>query len=249
MKEVNLTVGRRDGTGRGTGRRLRQAGEIPGIVYGPETKPIPVKVEYQKLYRTMHGIPLNTIINLDIEGESGVSRKVLIREIQKDPVTGSLLHLDFHHIPLDKPIALTVPIKTVGIPIGVKNFGGIVEHIRREIDISCLPTDIPGEIEVDISELNIGASLHVSDLKLENVTILTNPTRTLVTVVAPTVVKSEAEAAAEAAAEGEAVEGEEGAEGAEGAEGEEAAEGKAEKGEEKKKGEDKKKEEGGGKKH
>ena len=213
MKEVNLTVGRRDGTGRGTGRRLRQAGEVPGIVYGPETKPIPVKVVYQKLYRVMHGIPLNTIINLDIEGESGVSRKVLIREIQKDPVTGSLLHLDFHHIPLDKPIALTVPIKTVGIPIGVKNFGGIVEHIRREIDISCLPTDIPGEIEVDISELNIGASLHVSDLKLENVTVLTNPTRTLVTVVAPTVVKSEAEAAAEAVAEGEAAEGEEGEEG------------------------------------
>jgi len=224
MKELSLTVEKRDRIGKGSNRRLREAGEIPAIVYGPATEPIPVKVKYQKLYRLMHGIPLNTIIDLAIEGDSGPTRKVLIRGLQKDPVTGDLLHLDFHHIPLDKPITLTIPVRAVGVPIGVKNFGGIVEHIRREVDISCLPTDIPGEVEVDISELNIGDSVHVSDLKIENVHIMTDPSRTLVTVVAPTVVKTAAEAAAEGEEAEEAAEGEEGEEKAEGAEGEESKE-------------------------
>jgi large subunit ribosomal protein L25 len=227
MKEFSLNVERRDGIGKGDARRLRKSGDIPAIVYGPETDPIPVKVEYRTLYRLMHGVPLNTIIDLHIEGD-GDTRKVLIRNLQKDPVSGDLLHLDFHHIPLDKPITLTIPIKTVGIPVGVKDFGGIVEHIRREVDISCLPTDIPGEIEIDISELGIGESVHVSDLTVEKATILTDPRRTLVTVVAPTVIKAAAEVAEEEAEE--AAEGEEAEEAAEAEEGEEKKEeGKEEK--------------------
>lgn len=237
MKELSLTVEKRDRIGKGSNRRLRKAGEIPAVVYGPATEPIPVKVKYQKLYRLMHGIPLNTIIDLAIEGDGGPARKVLIRGLQKDPVTGELLHLDFHHIPLDKPITLTIPVRAVGVPIGVKNFGGIVEHIRREVDISCLPTNIPGEVEVDISELNIGDSVHVSDLKIENVHIITDPTRTLVTVVAPTVVKTAAEVAAEEAEAAEAAEGEEGEEKPEGEEGEEPKE--KEKTKDKEKGRDK----------
>lgn len=228
MKELNLTVERRDGTGKGNAGRMRAAGEIPAIVYGPNSDPIPVKVKYQTLYRLMHGIPLNTIINLKIEGAKGAARKVLIRNLQKDPVTGNLLHLDFHHIPLDKPITLTIPVRTVGVPVGVKDFGGIVEHIRREVDISCLPTDIPGEVDVDISALSIGESVHVSDLKIEKAKILTDPSRTLVTVVAPTVVK----AAAEAEEEKEAEEAEEVAEGEEKPEAEAGDEKKAERKEE-----------------
>jgi large subunit ribosomal protein L25 len=244
MKELNLTVEKRDGTGKGVNRRLRQAGDIPAVVYGPETDPIPVKVNYKNLYRLMHDVPMNTIINLDITGMDEPARKVLIRELQKDPVSGELLHLDFHHIPMDKPITLTIPITAVGIPEGVKTFGGIVQYARREIDISCLPSDIPDTIEIDITALNVGDSIHVSDLKLDNVTVLTDPIRTLITVVAPTVIKSAAEEAEEAA------EGEEGEEGEEGAEGE-AKEGEAKEGEGKPEGEAKegeKKEEGGDKK-
>jgi len=218
MKELNFTVEKRDGTGKGSNRQLRAAGEIPAVVYGPEIDPIPVKVDYRKLYRAMHGIPLSTIINLEINGVEGPARKVLIRELQKDPITGSLMHIDFHNIAMDKPIALTIPIRTTGMPIGVKNFGGIVEHIRREIEISCLPTNIPGDIEIDISELNVGESIHVSDIVLENVDVLTSPSRTLVTVVAPTVIKT-TEAAEGEEAEGEAAEGE--TEAKEGEEGEE----------------------------
>lgn len=240
MKELNLTVQKREGTGKGPNRRLRQAGDVPAIVYGPETTPISVKVNYRMLYRLMHGTPLNTLINLDIEGEGGPARKVIIRELQKNPVSGDLVHIDFHSVAMDRPITITIPVRTVGIPLGVKTFGGIVEHIQRDITISCLPAHIPEEVTLDISELNVGESLHVSNLILENVTILDEATRTLVTVVAPTVVKSAAE---EAAAEGEAVEGE-AAEG-EAAEGE-AAEGEAAEGEEKAKGKDKKdKKEGG----
>lgn len=235
MKELNLTAVKRDGTGKGVNRRLRQTGEIPAIVYGPDTAPISVKLNYKELYRTLHGAPLSNIINLTIEGDDNPVRKVLIREIQKNPVTGELVHLDFHHIAMDRPITLTVPVETVGIPIGVKNFGGIVEHIRRDVEISCLPAYIPELIEIDISELNIGASLHVANLKVENVTILTDPGQTIVTVVAPTVIKA---AAAEAAAE--VAEGEEAAEGEAKAEGEEGKEG--EEGEEKEK--DKEKERG-----
>lgn len=232
MKEVNLTVQKRDATGKGANRHLREIGDIPAVVYGPEMNPIPVQVNYKKLYRLMHGIPLNTIINLDIEGTDQPSRKVLIRELQKDPVSGNLLHIDFHQIPLDKPITLTAPIRTIGIPLGVSTFGGILQNVRRSIEISCLPADIPDIIEIDISELNIGDSIHVSDIQLEKVNILTNPVRTIVTVVAPTVIKEPA--AAEAEEEGEEVEGEE----AEKAEGEEAAE---DKDKEKEKKEDEKK--------
>lgn len=231
MKELNLTVDKRDETGKGINRRLRQAGDIPAVVYGPETEPIPVTVNYQKLYRLMRDVPMSTIINLDIVGVDAPARKVLIRDLQKDPVSGELLHIDFHHIPMDKPITLTVPIRTTGIPVGVKMFGGIVEHIRREIDISCLPSDIPGDVEVDISELNVGDSIHVADVELKNVTIMTDPERTLVTVVAPTVIKAAEVAEAEEAAV---------------AEGEEAAEGEAKPEAEAKEGEDKK--EAGGEK-
>ena len=197
MKELNLTVEKRDGTGKGPNRRLRHAGDVPAIVYGPDTQPIPVKVNYLTIYRLMHGVSMSTIINLDIQGSDTPARKVIIRDLQKDPVSGELVHIDFHHIAMDRPITLTVPIRVEGIPLGVKTFGGIVEHIQRDVEISCLPADIPDELVLDISSLNIGESKHVSDLQATNVTILTDPKRTLVTLVPPTIVKSAAEEAAE----------------------------------------------------
>jgi large subunit ribosomal protein L25 len=216
MKEISLTVQKRDAIGKGSSHRLRGGGEVPAIVYGPEMDPIPVQVNYQKLYRMMHGIPMNTIINLDIEGTDLPTRKVLIRELQKDPVTGNLLHIDFHQIPLDKPITLTVPVKLIGAPVGVSTFGGILQTVRRSIDISCLPTDIPDQVEVDISELNVGDSVHVSDIQLDKVDILTNPARTIAVVVAPTVIKEAAPAKEEEVEEEEEAKPEE-------AEGEEEA--------------------------
>lgn len=228
MRELNLKVEKRDGTGKGPNRRLRSEGLVPAIVYGPDSEPIAIKVNYKDLYRSMHGVSLSTIINLDIEGAD--TRTVLIRDLQKDPVTGELLHIDFHHISMNKPIVATVPVRTVGIADGVKNFGGIVSMVRREIEVSCLPGDIPEEVVLNIEELGVGDSMHVSDIELDNVEILTDPKRTIVTIAAPTVIKEKTVAEGE---EGEEVEGAEG-EAAEGAEGEakEGAEGEG--GEEKK---------------
>lgn len=233
MKEVNLTVEKRGETGKGPNRRTRMDGDIPAVVYGPDIDPISIKINYRKLYKLMHGTPLSTIINLDIEGDDSPARKVLIRELQKNPVSGELLHIDFHNISMDRPITITIPIIVTGIPIGVKDFGGIVQHVRRDIEISCLPAKIPADIEIDISELGVGDSIHVSDLDLKDVELLTDLEQTVVTVVAPTVIKEEV--AAEEEVEGEEGEGEEGAEGAE------AKEGEAKEGEAKPEGDDKKK--------
>lgn len=207
MKELSLNVVKRDATGKGANRRLREQGFIPAVVYGPETKPILVQINYRDLYKAMHGVSLSAIIDLTIEGTGEPTRKVLIRELQKDPVSGDLVHLDFHHIAMDKPITVTIPIHTEGIPDGVKNFGGIVQMVRRELEISCLPANIPDQVVIDISHLGIGGSVHVSEITLENIEIVTDPGQTIVTVVAPTIIK-EAVAEAEAVPTEGAVEGE-----------------------------------------
>lgn len=228
MREFNLKVEKREGTGKGPNRRLRSEGLVPAVVYGSEIDPISIKINYRDLYRGMHGKSLSTIINLDIDGSD--KRTVLIRDLQKDPVTGDLLHIDFQNISLDKPITTTVPIRTVGVADGVKNFGGIVSMVRREIEVSCLPADIPEEAVLNIEELGVGDSLHVSDIELENVEILTDPKRTIVSIVAPTVVKEKTVAEGEEGEEGEGVEGAEG-------EGEEGEAKEGEGGEDKKEGE------------
>ncbi len=208
MKELNLTVDKRDATGTGPNRRLRSQGIIPAVVYGADIDPIPISVDYNTLFHAMQGRSLSTIINLDINGNE---QKVLITDLQKDPVTGNLMHIDFYKIAMNKPIELTIPIKVTGTAIGVTNYGGILQMIRREIEIRVLPADIPDNFEVDVTDLNVGESIHVGDIKTEGFEIITDPNRTIITVVPPTVMKTTTTTE------------EEGAE----AEGEEAAEAKA----------------------
>ncbi|HSG98513.1 MAG TPA: 50S ribosomal protein L25, partial [candidate division Zixibacteria bacterium] len=149
-----------------------------------------------------------------IDGAGPGKDKTLIRAIQRDPVRGDLLHIDLHQISMNRPIHLDIPVRLIGTPKGVKDDGGIMQQIVRELEISCLPTQIPDGVEIDVSELGIQDSIHVSDVTLESVTILTEPQRTIVTIVPPTVAKTLAEEEAEAAvgaaegAEGEGAEGE-----------------------------------------
>ncbi|HLQ65635.1 MAG TPA: 50S ribosomal protein L25, partial [Candidatus Limnocylindrales bacterium] len=164
----------------------------------------------------------NVIVDLLVSGAAAADRKALIREIQRDPVVGNILHLDLQHISLTERITVEVPIELIGTPTGVKDGGGILEHLLREVEIECLPTDIPTHLEADVSLLNIGDSLHVSDLKAERVTILTQADRAIATVVPPTVLEEVAPAEA-AVAEPELVTDKK-----EGEEGEEEEEGKAE---------------------
>ena len=140
-----------------------------------------------------------------VSGTAARDRKALIREIQRHPVAGLILHLDLQHISLTERITVEVPIVLIGTPIGVKDGGGILEHLLREVEVECLPTDIPSKLEVDVSALQIGDSLHVSDIKAERAEILTEADRAIAAVVPPTVLEEVKPAEEAVAAEPEVI--------------------------------------------
>ncbi|HKK20677.1 MAG TPA: 50S ribosomal protein L25 [candidate division Zixibacteria bacterium] len=222
MKEVVLPAAARTTTGKSDLRQIREKGLIPAVIYGPERDPLSVEVnerEFRTAVKEARGT--SSLFDLKVDGKVN---KVLIREIQRDPVTNRVMHVDFHAVPMNKPIHVSVPIHIVGTPIGVKTEGGILQHTLRELEIACLPADIPDRIDVDVSALGIGDSLHVKNIQVPNARIIAEERRTVVVVAAPTVVKvepTEAELAAAAEAEG--------AEGAEEGEGKEQEEGEAKK--------------------
>jgi large subunit ribosomal protein L25 len=197
---------RRSEVGKGVARKLRQAGRIPAVYYGRGEEPIVLVVGLKDLQDVIaRAEGSNVIVDLKVDGSGTADRKALIREIQRDPVGGHILHLDLQHISLTERIVVEVPIVLLGIATGVKDGGGILEHLLREVEVECLPTDIPSRLEVDVSALNIGDSLHVSDLKADRVEILTEADRAIATVVPPTVLEEAKPAEEGAAAEPELV--------------------------------------------
>lgn len=238
MKEITLIAEKREGKGKEASHKVRQNGNIPGVIYGPETDPVTVAVKTNELANLIRREGhTNMLIDLNINGEKS-PRKVIIRELQRDPVTGIPKHIDLYQVSLKRKLHLSVQVNLIGIPDGVKNSGGILQQVRREIEIACLPSAIPDNVEIDVSEMTIGDSVHVEEISLEDVDILTDKQLTIATVVPPTVIKVD-EPVEEELEEGE--EGDEAAEGAEGAEGEAKPEdGKAEEGKESKDGKEEK---------
>jgi large subunit ribosomal protein L25 len=161
--EVMLEAVEREGRGKNEARRLRAGGRIPAVLYGgeqPEGKAI--QVDPKVLSRILHSeLGANTLISLKMAGGDA---RVLVKEYQLDPVTHKLLHADFYRVALDKAIRVTVPIVARGEAPGVKQQGGILDFVHREMDIECLPADIPEHVEVDVSELMIGQSIRVRDV-------------------------------------------------------------------------------------
>lgn len=205
MKEVTLAASIRTDIGKGASRQSRIKGNIPAVVYGPETKPFQIEVSEKSLRAAVkEAHSTSSIFNLDVDGKVS---KVIIREIQRDPVTSVVTHVDFHALSMNKPIHLTVPITITGTAIGVKSEGGILQTTLRDLEISCLPENIPEEIEVDVTELGIGDSIHVKDLEVPNVKILTEKGRTVVVVAAPSIAQEPVAEVGELA-EGELPEGE-----------------------------------------
>ena len=156
MATVQLHSQTRIETGKGPARRLRNEGRLPAIFYGPDTEPIMLSLDNSELQKTLKGRSAENIL-LDLKIDSGKkdsSKKVMIREIQVDPVTRAYLHVDFYEIVMGKEVEAEIPILLVNTPQGVTE-GGILEHIRREIKVSCLPTDLVEKIEIDVSGLNI----------------------------------------------------------------------------------------------
>lgn len=231
MKEITLFAQKREGRGKEASHKVRQDGNIPGVIYGPEIDPVTVEIKTSELSNLIRREGRsNMLIDLNVGGEKK-ARKVIIRELQRDPVTSIPKHVDLYQVSLKRKLHMSVNVNLIGIPDGVKNAGGILQQVRREIEIACLPTEIPDNIEIDVSEMTIGDSLHVDAIALADVDIITDKQLTIATVVPPTVIK------VDEPVEEEIVEGEEGEEAAEGAEGEAKAEdGKAEEGKEGKEG-------------
>jgi large subunit ribosomal protein L25 len=207
---VNALVAEpRDATGKGVARKLRAAGRIPAVVYGRGAETQAISVDPSALVRLLQssGAGMNTLIELSVEG---TVRTVLVKELQRDPVRGRPLHTDFFLVELDKKVEVSVPIHLVGRPAGVE-LGGILDHPLRELELECLPRAIPESVDVDVSALEVGDSIHVRDLALpEGVSVRTDVNLAVASVIAPTVVEEpvaeEELEAEEAAAEGEEAE-------------------------------------------
>ena len=196
MSEFALGVELREGRGTGVARKLRAAGRIPGICYRRNAESIAVSLDPNELDRLIRKASsgINTLIDLKVAGGGDFDgRQVLIKELQRDPISGAYLHADLYAVDLKQTIRISIPIQLKGSPIGVTLSGGILDHATRELDVECLPDAIPEEFAVDVSELEVGDSLHVRDIKvLEGVEILNDPDVSIVSVVAPAVVEEEA---------------------------------------------------------
>lgn len=185
MERVSVNAYRREATGKGVARSLRRKGELPAVIYrAGSSEPIRLpRSEFLKILKQTKGE--NVLVNLQFPDGN---RLAIIKDYQFDPVTGELLHTDFQEVLLTETVRVTVKVLTKGIPKGVKDYGGILQHTLRELEIEALPDRIPGHIEVDVSELGVGQSIHVSDLRLEEgIKILTDPDEVVVTVTAPAV--------------------------------------------------------------
>jgi large subunit ribosomal protein L25 len=164
MKETVVTVKSREQFGKNASRRLRHQGMIPAIVYGAKRDPVPVVVDPKRILEILHSESgANTIFQLDL-AEKEARRHVMIKDYQVDPVKGSLMHADFVRIQMDEVIEVDVPVQVTGEAAGVKLDGGILDHVTRQVRVSCLPRDIPEHVTIDVTPLKIGDALRVSDL-------------------------------------------------------------------------------------
>jgi large subunit ribosomal protein L25 len=144
-------------------RRVRASGKIPAVVYGAGQDSVAVTVDPRTITKILHSDSgHNTIFDLDITGTAVV--KAMIVDWQHEPLKGALLHIDLKRIAMDKTMTVSVPVQLVGVPVGVKAQGGILEHVLREVEIECLPADIPSHLDVDVSALELNGAIHVSDL-------------------------------------------------------------------------------------
>ena len=210
MEKIDLQALLRETVGNGPARVLRQAGRIPAILYGRNTEPVLLSVDSKELEQILgKGSFGQFILNLVIQNGKKVTKAAMIKELQTHPVSGQLIHIDFYEIDMKRQIKVMVPVVTTGKSIGVEE-GGMLNIVRRELEVFCLPGDIPESFEIDISEMTIGDSVHIEDIPLgDNVEVAADVNYTVVTVLSPKVEEEEVPEEDEEGLE----EGEEGAEG------------------------------------
>jgi large subunit ribosomal protein L25 len=185
MEMRELTIRKREGLGKGPARRLRRAGQVPAILYGGAS-PVNVAVDPLDIFRIIHGREGSTqLLKVTLEGTPG-TKMAIIRDMQMDPVSEDLVHVDLQEVAMDKAIQVSVAVHHVGDAIGVRETFGILEMILREVQVACLPSAIPEFLEVDVSNLAIGDVFTVKDLQAPaGVRILNDPNQAVVTVAPP----------------------------------------------------------------
>jgi large subunit ribosomal protein L25 len=185
MEIRELTVSPREGVGKSVARRLRRSGKTPGILYGGPS-PVNIAVDPREVFRIIHGHEGSTqLLRMTFAGSTD-SRMVILRDLQLDPVSEDLIHVDLQEVNMDKPIQVTVALRHVGEAIGVRETQGILEMVLREVQVSCLPGNIPEDIKADVSNLAIGNVLTVGELVVpEGVRVLTDKAQAVATVAPP----------------------------------------------------------------
>ena len=203
MAQYQLAAKVRENKGKEAAKKMRREKDIPGIFYGPDSEPIMLSFKDGDLRKILKSAASeNIIMGLELQSDKGVETKmVILKELQSDPLKDSYIHADFYEVSMDKELTLEIPIVFVNTPVGVTN-GGILQHVRRELTIKCLPDKLIEKIEIDVSGLGIGESIHVKDVVFpEGITSPHEAHLTLAVVNAPTV--SEVAAPAEEGEEGE----------------------------------------------
>lgn len=184
MSETMIEVTKRDVRGKNASRRLRAAGLIPAVVYGGGKEPVPIQIERRKFLDLMRaGASEHAVFLLQLAGSSS-QRHTMIREFQVHPVSREILHIDFQRVVMTEAVRVEVPVEVEGTPYGVKNEGGMLDFITREVEVECLPGDIPPRLTLDVSELHVGQHVEADELALpEGVKLISDPDQVIVSVV------------------------------------------------------------------
>lgn len=204
MDNIELKAEPRTTTGNSPARALRRAGRIPAILYGPDTEPVMISIDTTEMETIFKESGVGrSIFNLAVDGGGG-TRAAMIKELQTDPISRDILHIDFYEVKMDRKVKVMVPVVATGKCAGVE-MGGMLQIIRRELEVLCLPNAIPQEVAIDITDLDIGNSVHVEDITLEgDVEIPHDVNFTVLTVLSPKAVEEEeVEEEGEELAEGE----------------------------------------------
>lgn len=234
QKFIEIEVERRENAGKKARREVEAKGMIPGVVYGGGKEPVPIAVDPKKIIQIMRSEKgVNSILLFSLKGTKA-QRHVMVKDFQIDPTTNTLIHADFKRIMLDEKVRVKVPIQFDGMAWGVKNQGGMVDVIMREVELECLPADIPDRIHVDLTPMKVGDNVKLSDLKVgESVKIWEEDLHQPVVILAAPRVEAEPAKPAEEGAEEQEPEvigkGKKAGEGEEGAEGEPKKEAKEKK--------------------
>jgi large subunit ribosomal protein L25 len=195
MAQPVLAAQVREHKGKGAAKMLRKNNQVPAIFYGPKTEPFMLAVDYSELESILRqGTGENVILDLQIQSNQGIqSRTAMIKDIQIDPIKDTYLHTDFYEISMDQEITVGIPIHLINTPMGASK-GGVLQHVQREVMITCLPDKLMDFLEIDVSGLDIGDSLRISDIELpEGVTLVAEHDTTIAVVAAPTVTPEMAE--------------------------------------------------------